>query len=414
VFYFRGYDFLIEIDGIIGVVMADLFTPEYKRLKARRPPPDLSTVIDFTSDLHKGESLTKYNGCVSKLDLSRSKTTLVGLKPSDCWEVFTFRDYPGFFFIVNPFQNGYQRYWASRCIKDFPQDVDNVTNLSALGGERGADLWSPFANKLSCDLHKDDPLRKLRWTTLGYHYNWSAQEYHEYKRGGFPKDVAHLSQHLALSLGFHNFSPEAAIVNYYYQDTNMGPHTDRSELDHTAPLISFSFGQPAVFMLGGTTKESAPMSLLIRSGDVCVMSGAARLLYHAVPRILPPDPDGKLTACFSTRKDSDSTTTTAFDPVTYKPDHDESECEKNDEIKTLNANIESVISSLDFSPFEAYLKSSRINMNIRQVLPAGCKSFDDLKSESECETLRYETNDENTKNNENCESPNMEQFLKHL
>ena len=57
--------------------MTDLFTPEYKRLKARKPPPDLSNVIDLTSDLHKGEGFTKYNVSVSKTALFCKYTTIL-------------------------------------------------------------------------------------------------------------------------------------------------------------------------------------------------------------------------------------------------------------------------------------------------------------------------------------------------
>ena len=49
-----------------------------------------------------------------------------------------------------------------------------------------------------------------------------------------------------------------------------------------------SFGQDAIFLLGGPTKATEPTPILLRSGDICVMSGPARLAYHAVPRILHP------------------------------------------------------------------------------------------------------------------------------
>ena len=36
----------------------------------------------------------------------------------------------------------------------------------------------------------------------------------------------------------HRFTPEAAIINYYHMDSTLSGHTDQSELDHTAPLVS--------------------------------------------------------------------------------------------------------------------------------------------------------------------------------
>lgn len=47
-----------------------------------------------------------------------------------------------------------------------------------------------------------------------------------------------------------------------------------------------SFGQTAIFLLGGTKKSDKPSALFIRSGDVVVMSGKSRLCFHAVPKIV--------------------------------------------------------------------------------------------------------------------------------
>ena len=50
-----------------------------------------------------------------------------------------------------------------------------------------------------------------------------------------------------------------------------------------------SFGQDAIFLLGGQTKAVEPNAIMLHSGDVCIMSGPSRLAYHAVPCILPHD-----------------------------------------------------------------------------------------------------------------------------
>jgi len=81
--------------------------------------------------------------------------------------------------------------------------------------------------------------------------------------------------------------PDAGIVNSYQEkDTLMG-HVDRSELSSTTPLVSISLGNAAVFLIGGLTRDIEPIPLLLRSGDVVIMSGpACRREYHGVPRIL--------------------------------------------------------------------------------------------------------------------------------
>lgn len=61
------------------------------------------------------------------------------------------------------------------------------------------------------------------------------------------------------------------------------------------PLISVSLGQSAVYLTGGTGLDDPVNALHLRSGDVLVMHGEQRLVYHAVPRIMrtqhfDPDP----------------------------------------------------------------------------------------------------------------------------
>jgi hypothetical protein len=68
--------------------------------------------------------------------------------------------------------------------------------------------------------------------------------------------------------------------------------------------------------------------MLIRSGDIVVMTGESRLCYHGVPRIMHADE-------------------TPWIGSTDK----------------------------DWQPFESYVESSRINMNVRQVLQAGQTHF---------------------------------------
>ena len=50
--------------------------------------------------------------------------------------------------------------------------------------------------------------------------------------------------------------------------------------------MSFSFGRSAIFLCGGGTKKTKPIALLLRSGDVLIMTQEAREKFHAVPRII--------------------------------------------------------------------------------------------------------------------------------
>lgn len=79
--------------------------------------------------------------------------------------------------------------------------------------------------------------------------------------------------------------PQACLVNYYATHARMGLHVDRDEEDFAAPIVSVSLGDDARFLLGGTARSDPAVSLRLRSGDVLVMGGPARLAYHGVARL---------------------------------------------------------------------------------------------------------------------------------
>ncbi len=81
--------------------------------------------------------------------------------------------------------------------------------------------------------------------------------------------------------------PEACLVNVYDEEARMGLHQDRDEADFAAPILSLSLGADCRFKLGGTRRADKVFSLVLSSGDALVLSGASRLRYHGVDRILP-------------------------------------------------------------------------------------------------------------------------------
>lgn len=81
--------------------------------------------------------------------------------------------------------------------------------------------------------------------------------------------------------------PESCLLNFYAEGARMGMHQDRDEADFTQPVVSISLGDDALFRIGNLTRGGATQSLWLRSGDVLVMGGPARLLHHGVDRIAP-------------------------------------------------------------------------------------------------------------------------------
>lgn len=79
--------------------------------------------------------------------------------------------------------------------------------------------------------------------------------------------------------------PESCLVNFYGEGARMGLHQDRDEADIDAPVVSLSLGDEGLFRVGNTEKGGRTESVWLRSGDVLVMGGAARLTYHGIDRI---------------------------------------------------------------------------------------------------------------------------------
>ncbi len=152
-----------------------------------------------------------------------------------------------------------------------------------------------------------------------------------------PHDLHVLCRLIASSLFAASppFTPEAGIINYYHLNSTLSAHQDRSEPNMSAPLISVSLGCPGVFLLGGASKSATPDAICLNSGDVCVMSGAARLSYHAVPKILAE-----------------------ASPAAHWRYSGPSEAFKETQFYVGDA---------EWAVFNEYIRCNRINMNVRQV-----------------------------------------------
>jgi alkylated DNA repair protein (DNA oxidative demethylase) len=81
--------------------------------------------------------------------------------------------------------------------------------------------------------------------------------------------------------------PEACLVNLYGPGARMGLHQDRDEQELSAPVVSISLGDDALFRAGGTARGGPTAAVRLQSGDVLVMGGESRLCHHGVARIYP-------------------------------------------------------------------------------------------------------------------------------
>ena len=81
--------------------------------------------------------------------------------------------------------------------------------------------------------------------------------------------------------------PQCCLVNLYRAGARMSLHQDKDEEALSAPVVSVSLGDEAVFRIGGVQKGGPTKSVRLASGDVLMFGGPARLVHHGIDRILP-------------------------------------------------------------------------------------------------------------------------------
>lgn len=116
----------------------------------------------------------------------------------------------------------------------------------------------------------------------GYRY----QPFHPDTRAPWPPIPGSL-QDLWRTLTGAAVMPEACLINWYAPEARMGLHQDRDEADFSAPVLSLSLGDTAVFRIGGETRGGPTRSIRLASGDALCLGGRSRLAFHGVDRILP-------------------------------------------------------------------------------------------------------------------------------
>ncbi|KAH8286829.1 hypothetical protein KR018_000723 [Drosophila ironensis] len=316
-----------------------MFKAAFKQYKAKSTSLDLSEVVNFEDPADVRVQCLAGNGENFEFP------GLPGLKSPRAWQAFGLHKHPGLLVIPNPFTERGQRYWKVRCLRDYPKEP-NIVNLNErLFEENVRSNWWRALQECKDPKERQRLKVSLRWTTLGYHHNWDSKVYSEQAKSPFPEDLSQLCQLFASYLGYKDFKSEAAIVNYYPLGSSLSGHTDHSEPNHSAPLFSFSFGLPAIFLIGGKTLEEKPTAIYLQSGDVLVMSGESRLCYHAVPRIIQ----------------GGSTPTSGS--LSSEPMNGES---------IIDQELFNQVGDSNFwQSYANYMTESRININVRQVLKPG-------------------------------------------
>ncbi|MCG8691532.1 MAG: DNA oxidative demethylase AlkB [Minwuiales bacterium] len=97
-----------------------------------------------------------------------------------------------------------------------------------------------------------------------------------------PEAWSRLAAAAAAKAGFPVFRPDVCLINRYAPGARLSLHRDEDERDFSQPIVSFSIGLPAVFLLGGEKRTAKPHPIELLDGDALVFGGPARLCFHGV------------------------------------------------------------------------------------------------------------------------------------
>ena len=257
---------------------------------------------------------------------------------------------PGVYYLPNLLSEAAQLKLAATVLKKWVEPPNN-SNLTPQESVQSSHYWKNNCDKneklieTKQNIFVTPQLQKLRWVTLGYQYDWGARKYEKTQTAGpVPPPLVDLCKEVSKKCGIQEeLVVDAGIINFYHakrSSDRLGGHRDDVEADNFSPLVSISLGLPGVFLLGGSSRASRPKVLVLRAGDVLVLSGRARQAYHGIPVVLSK-PD-----------DQHSLDQTIVDKLEF--DHAE--------LATVAENHSDETAAL-----KSFLNKTRINLSMRRV-----------------------------------------------
>ncbi|KAI8086047.1 uncharacterized protein BX664DRAFT_265199 [Halteromyces radiatus] len=287
----------------------DPFRYSERNFKSRIIPTDIMAQVVDTSQLldsNFSPSLQQQHGIrhvTLATDLRFERPDIFGLV-DESWkrrslDAFVITQIPGLIIIPNPFTPKAQRRLIQLCLTDYTLPP-NTSNLDAHYDRPKKGIWDLYQREYEGLLTAEDKeyyvpskandkqlgnnnlygnngddtatnrtpllppsdlLRKQRWITLGYQYDWKTKLYDLENGLPMPEELNDLAKAVvsaAEGIGYSNdehsssesttswkntyrgstFKAEAGVINYYQLRDTLMAHVDKSEVNMEAPIVS--------------------------------------------------------------------------------------------------------------------------------------------------------------------------------
>lgn len=280
--------------------------------------------------------------------------------------ILELRGYEGFYVIPEALSPVQQLNLAEMCLTEWiePPNISNIPEQPSQYWQRYIMDTDVKEKREACAMkrRRTSSLDRLRWVTLGYHYDWEKRKYAS-QYNTFPPELSILCSDIAHACnGSYRLSSQAGIVNLYPRGAVMGGHQDDAEITLDHPVVSLSIGCACVFLVGGLSKEETPVPILLHSGDVVVLGGPSRLRYHGVGKVFNCERYGGIYSSI------DCALTLLFvynHKLAVVPDTTSANNALESEAP-FSISKERAAHQLELIDF---ITSTRININVRQVYP---------------------------------------------
>ena len=170
----------------------------------------------------------------------------------------------------------FPRFLNKEVLDDILQDIEGAVKLAPFLTPTMPKTGKSFSVKIT-------NMGDFGWVSDkkdGYRY----QKYHPVNNRKWPKISNNIIEIWQKLTGLE-VKPDCCLINYYDLNAKMGLHIDNDEKNFSYPVLSISIGASALFRFAGLKRSDPSKSIKLHNGDVIILSGPARLIYHGIDKI---------------------------------------------------------------------------------------------------------------------------------